>query len=114
MTDKPWSKRAHQCYRCPKDGAADGTRGCPRWWKTVQVSVTGETKVWEECGDVHWPVYATEIIKASNRPAAAIESTRNEMVRGLAAIAVATREFSSHAQLPSVAPVNGITYEEKK
>ena len=88
MSDKPWSKRAFQCYRCPKDGAADKSRGCPRWWKTVQTNVqTGETKVWEECGDVQWPVYATEIIKASNRPAAAVESCRNEVAVGLARVA---------------------------
>ena len=113
MADKPWSKRAYQCYRCPKDGVTDGSRGCPRWWRTVQTNTaTGETKIWEECGDVQWPVYATEIIKASNRPAAAIESMRNEVVRGLSI--VVAREAPRLPQLTPPAPLNGITYEEKK
>jgi hypothetical protein len=90
LSDLPWSKRAFVCHQCPKDGAADSSRGCPNWWKTVQTNTLGETRLWEECGFVQWPIYATEIIKASNRPAAAIESTRNEIAQGLARIAQAT------------------------
>ena len=93
MADKSWSKRAHQCYRCPKDGAGDNSNGCPKWWKTVQTNIqTGEVKVWEECGDVQIATYLTEVIKASNRPAAAVESMRNEMVVGLGKIVEVARE----------------------
>ena len=97
----PWSKRSHQCYRCPKDGAGDKSRGCPLWWKTVQTNAqTGETRVLEECGHVQLPIYLTEVIKAANRPAAAIESTRNEIAQGLTRIAQAAGVGLFNGELP--------------
>lgn len=83
-----WSKDAVNCRRCPRDGSRDGSRGCPLWWKTVQTEVeTGRERIWEECGLVQLPVYLVEVIKASNRPAAAVESMRNEMALGIERVA---------------------------
>jgi hypothetical protein len=73
---------AWDCARCPKHARiADG--GCPAWWETIQTnSESGEVAVWRECAWIQMPVYLIEVIKASNRPAAAVESTRNEIANG--------------------------------
>lgn len=61
---------------------------------------THETKVQRDCLFRLLPVFLIEVIKASNRPAAAIESTRNELITGLGAIAAGVRHLprndSSH------------------
>ncbi len=80
-----YSEHAFDCARCPGK-AGDG--GCPAFWSTVHENPqTGETKVINACGFEQLPLYLIEVIKASNRPAAAVESMRNEMVKGLGAIA---------------------------
>jgi len=83
-----FSKHAFDCARCPGK-AGDG--GCPAFWETIWERPTGETKIIKGCGFEQLPLYLTEVIKASNRPAAAIESTRNEIANGLARIAVGAR-----------------------
>ena len=105
-----YSKNAFNCYKCPGKG---GDGGCPMFWDTVHTNTqTSEIKTIRSCGYEQLPTYLVEVIKASNRPAAAMESTRNEMMRGLAAIA--TVALSDHSLLGPPAPMNGITYEEKK
>lgn len=72
---------------CPQNN--DPSRGayCPTWWEASLVNVqTGETALRKECGWSLLPVFLIEVIKASNRPAAAIESTRNEIAEGLARV----------------------------
>ena len=81
--------------KCPLIGAVcpqnnDPARGnyCPIWWEASLVNVqTGETALRKECGWSLLPVFLIEVIKASNRPAAAIESTRNEIAEGLTNVA---------------------------
>lgn len=73
---------AWNCAQCPKHSRL-GEGGCPAWWETVQTNVVdGSVNVWKECAWLQMPVYLIEVIKASNRPAAAIESTRNEIANG--------------------------------
>ena len=87
IKESTWSKNANICHKCPKDGASDGSRGCPWWWKTTHENVsTNEIKVIEECGKVQLPLFLVEVIKASNRPAAAVESARNEISRLVAEV----------------------------
>lgn len=65
------------------------------WWKTVQTELeTGRERIWEECGFVQLPTFLVEVIKASNRPAAAVESMRNEMVRGMEGVVRGLSTFS--------------------
>ena len=86
---------AWDCARCPKHARlAEG--GCPAWWETVQTHLeSGAVNVWKECAWLQMPTYLIEVIKASNRPAAAVESTRNEMAKGLALIAEVMRVEAS-------------------
>jgi hypothetical protein len=77
------------CERCPHRTAA---AGCPCWigeqagFLETNV-VTGEQRFITGCFYQVIPKLMVELIKASNRPAAAIESTRNEMSRCLTMIA---------------------------
>jgi hypothetical protein len=79
---------AFQCAKCPENG--DETKGaaCPCWWETVQTDIqSGEIKIWKSCAWQQLPVYLTEVIKASNRPAAAVESMRNQIAQGFTKVA---------------------------
>ncbi len=80
----PYSKYAFDCAKCP---GKSGDGGCPMWWRTVwtQPSATGldAVKVVESCGYEQLPQFLIEVIKASNRPAAAIESMRDETTGAL-------------------------------
>ena len=82
-----YSKNALNCAKCPGK-AGDG--GCPMWWETVWTNTqTGEVQTLRGCGFEQLPLYLLEVVKASNRPAAAIESTRNSIVEGLGKLGVA-------------------------
>lgn len=99
-----YSKDAFNCARCPGK-AGDG--GCPMWWDTIWEKPDGEAKIVSSCGFTQLPLYLTEVIKASNRPAAAIESTRNEIVKGFQGLAQAAPLLArlSRPAHPSVPPV---------
>ena len=73
---------------CPQNN--DPARGnyCPAWWESLVTNVmTGEERVNKSCGWQQLPVFLIEVVKASNRPAAAIESTRNEIAAGMERVA---------------------------
>ena len=75
---------------CPitKIVCPESTKGCPCWVELIMENTqTGESRVDKDCLFRKLPALMVEVIKASNRPAAAIESTRNEMIKGLGMIA---------------------------
>lgn len=79
------------CLRCPH---ANPERDCPSWVGPETGTVimetniaTGEERPIRGCYYQVMPKLMVEVIKASNRPAAAIESTRNEIAVGLARLA---------------------------
>ena len=72
-------KNAFRCKKCPE---CNDENGCPMWWETIWEKPSGEVKIIKACGYTQLPLYLIELVKASNRPAAAIESFRNEMVKG--------------------------------
>lgn len=74
---------------CPETADTAQKRYCPWWWETVQTNALGEQRVLRSCGVTQLPTYLIEVIKASNRPAAAVESVRNELAVGLSRIAQA-------------------------
>ena len=80
-------KGAFECHKCPGNADPALGRACPMWWETVHTNVqTGDVQSIRSCGYTQLPVYLVEVIKAANRPAAAIESTRNEIANGFGAI----------------------------
>lgn len=94
-------KNAWNCKRCPQSNGPDG---CPAWTEFMQTSVaTGEERLQKECLFQALPVFMIETIKAVNRPAAAMESTRNELAsqlqRGFAALGGVMQ--AGLAQLPA-------------
>jgi hypothetical protein len=77
-------KKAFNCKRCPQ---SNGEEGCPLWWETIQTNIqTGEECVTKGCGYQQLPVYLTEVIKASNRPAEEISKIREKAVEKIASI----------------------------
>lgn len=73
-------KNAWNCRRCPQ---RNDENGCPAWIEYTQENAHGEQRTQKECLFQALPVFLVEVIKASNRPAAAIESTRNELAEQL-------------------------------
>jgi hypothetical protein len=68
-------------------------------------AATGEERAVRGCFYQVMPRLMVEVIKASNRPAAAIESTRNEIVIGLARLAGAMpRLIHEPTQIPKQLP----------
>lgn len=73
-------KRAFQCQNCPQSGDENG---CPYWWEIIQSNkANGEEKVTKGCGTVLMQKFLIETMIAANRPAAAFESLRNQIVGG--------------------------------
>lgn len=108
---------------CPKTNNPDAKYYCPAWsegviWTNTQ---TGEEKV------LHCSIQAlmpamVEVIKASNRPAAAVESMRNElsarMQRGFGALGqvmqvAAHRLIDPPARCRDMPGVQAITHESE-
>lgn len=68
---------------CPRNNDPKAGKYCPAWTEYMQTNVaTGEERLQRECVFQALPVFLIEGIKASNRPAAAAESMRNEVARG--------------------------------
>jgi len=73
-------KHAFSCIKgkCYEDGS------CPCWCEVIWTNVqTGEEKVVKDCLFRMLPAMMVEVIKASNRPSAAVESMRNETIKVL-------------------------------
>lgn len=85
------TKNTNRCSDCP---GRNDEEGCMWWWEWVETNTSnGQERLRKQCGKQAMQVFMVEVIKASNRPAAAVESTRNEIVKGfdrLASLAVAT------------------------
>lgn len=73
---------------CPRTSDPNAKHFCPLWNESgiVWTNQQSGAEVIEHCGARMIVPGMIEVIKASNRPAAAIESTRNEMVRRFSAI----------------------------
>lgn len=70
---------AFNCKDC-----SESTKGCPCWTELVETNIqTGEERITKECLFKLMPRLMVEVIKASNRPAAAVESMRNVLVDNL-------------------------------
>ena len=59
------------------------------WVEYAETNTAGEVRMTKECGHQAWPKFMVQVIAASNRPAAAIESTRNALVETLNGIGTA-------------------------
>jgi len=73
-------RNAMNCRKCPGNNGPDG---CPVWIEYTETNANGETRLTKECGHQAWPKFMGHVLAASNRPAAAIESTRNALVEAL-------------------------------
>lgn len=73
-------RHAWDCRRCPQ---RNDEQGCPAWTELLESNTaTGEERITKGCLFALLPRLLVEVLKASNRPAAAIESTRNEIAAG--------------------------------
>lgn len=68
---------------CPRNSDPERGKYCPAWTEYVETNMqTGDERVTKECVFKALPRFMIETVKAANRPAAAVESTRNELARG--------------------------------
>lgn len=82
-------RNAWNCRKCP---GRNDEQGCPAWIEYMQENVaTGEQRLNKECLFQALPVFMIEVVKASNRPAAAVESMRNEVASGFGRLVQAAR-----------------------
>lgn len=87
------------CVRyCPRHNDADHG-GCPGWWETIRTNPEGEQKIVKSCYLQQLPEYLIEVIRASNRPAAAVESCRNVIADGFVGVMRRIHEVTN--QLPN-------------
>lgn len=93
---------AFQCADCPRNNDPARGRSCPAWWEWASENPgTGETKIERMCGWAGMPIFLVHVLAASNRPAAAIESTRNEIAKGLGDVAGQLAQGFARLQLPA-------------
>lgn len=68
---------------CPRNADPKAGKYCPAWTEYTETNLqTGEERITKECVFQALPKFLVETLKASNRPAAAVESTRNEIADG--------------------------------
>ncbi len=80
----PNYKGAFECNKCPMSNTPDASRSCPMWWEFLVTPVgASQSELKKMCGYQALPTFLTEIISASNRPAAAIESMRDDTVKAI-------------------------------
>lgn len=89
------------CERCPHRYRK---AGCPCWITEkhgfLETHIqTGEQRIVTGCFYEVMPKLMMHVVQAANRPAAAVESTRNEIVRGFDAIDERMRDLPSRLQL---------------
>lgn len=94
-------QNAENCNACPK---RNDEAGCPFWWEWIETNISsGQERLRKQCGKSAMQVFMVEVIKASNRPAAAVEDTRNQIVKGfenLAAIATSNPQEARRSSQP--------------
>lgn len=74
--------------KCPRNNDPEKDKYCPAWTEYMETNQsTGEERMQKECLFTAMPKFMIETMKAANRPAAAIESVRNEVTEGLGRIA---------------------------
>lgn len=74
-------KNAFKCHKCP---GVNDENGCPNWTELLETNPqTGEERLRKGCGFIMQQIFLLEVLKASNRPAAAIEDMRNNIIKTL-------------------------------
>lgn len=79
---------------CPRTNDPEAKRYCPAWQELAETNVqTGEERIIKDCWFRIAPRWLTEVVRASNRPSAAVESLRNEMTMGLVQLAMSRQQL---------------------
>lgn len=77
--------------RCPRNNDPEKGTYCPAWTEYMESNPQGEERLQKECLFSAMPKFMIHTLAAANRPAAAIESLRNETTDHLGQIASAIR-----------------------
>lgn len=101
---------AFKCDKCPK---SNDETGCPAWQEIVMENPrSGDTTIEKACLYVMMPKLLIQVSQAANRPAAAIESTRNELVQALGNMSEGITKTLS--QQVNVLPMGPVYVEQDK
>ena len=97
-------KHAFECKKCPETNT---DQGCPCWVELMETNIqTNEVRSNKGCLFQKLPIMMIEVIKASNRPSAAVESMRNEIAKGFVLLnqSVLTYQGKTHAKIHASHP----------
>lgn len=84
---------------CPRNNDPAKGRYCPAWTEYMETNAqNGEERLQRECLFTAMPKFMIHTLQAANRPAAAIESVRNEVAEGLGRIGQAAEGLHQVAQ----------------
>lgn len=79
---------------CPRNNDPSKGKYCPAWTEYTETNhQTGEDRIQKECMFTAMPKFMAHTLAAANRPAAAIESTRNELAEGFNKVANVMQTF---------------------
>jgi hypothetical protein len=97
-------KHAFECSKCP---GTNDENGCPVWTEIIMENPrSGDTKIQKGCLGGMLPQLLIQVIQAANRPAAVMESTRNELVQALGNMTDGiTRTLSQQVNVLPMSPV---------
>ena len=86
---------AFQCAKCPQNGNPELGPACPCWWETIQDDGQGRQRVVRACAWVQLPHFLIHFARTNTSAAAAVESTRNEIVEGFVELGRTIRETAA-------------------
>lgn len=103
-------KNAWNCKKCPE---SSGKNGCPAWTEYAEKHGDGTERITKECLFQALPKFLLHTLAASNRPAAAMESLRNELLEKLnepfvvqvSDSSAATRQLSERANFQGTSEI---------
>mgnify|MGYP000736351240 CR=1 FL=1 len=84
---------------CPRNNDPEKGAYCPAWTEYTETNhQTGEDRIQKECMFTAMPKFMAHTLAAANRPAAAIESTRNEIAKGFSQVSEAVSQIPQITQ----------------
>jgi len=79
---------------CPRNNDPKSGKYCPAWVEYTETNPqTNEERIQKECMFSAMPKFMIHTLSAANRPAAAIESTRNEIAKGFSKVSQAMQSL---------------------
>lgn len=85
---------------CPRNNNPAKGKYCPAWTEYMETNhQSGEERLQKECIFTAMPKFMIHTARAANRPAAAIESARNEIISGFSQVCATLADNPDNVRL---------------